>query len=1007
MKLIALPILLWGIGLIAHAQNFQYKYYTEKDGLSSGGVTSLTADKDGFLWVATTAGLNRFDGNTFERFYNNPPDTASIADNNIQKLFIDTRKRLWIGTNAGISLYNERLNNFSNYAPDTSVLPQQGISFGAICDDNENKIWVGTKNELLIFDPETKQFKSSGWAAYAAKVAPANANRQRVIVLGLQKKNTDELWVLSTYGLFSVNTRLKIFKYYNYNGETDFYSLHLDYADTAGNVWMSTYGNGIICFDSKKNTWTPYQTPATLHHYVFTSSIIPYGGDTLVYTQGNTIVFFNSKQKKTTYLLNDPDTVNSIPFNVAEGKAIFRYQNFLWLGTDMGLVKIISFDNPFHFFSLTPYNEVYRVFKLPTANEFLFNTAYPDYSTFIKKADNTIEPVTGAANKIIKVQYQYFAEGKDGNCYLNDDEHFYKYNSATNQTISIPVAGRTAAQPTLTLRNMLIDREGTLWVRSVDLGILKYDTTTNTLVPEKGMPHRQNVEINTMYYDSLTHSIWYSEEFNGVYVYDITTKKTTHYNLGKNPSQRAAAIIYMSGNGNGNVWLSDLQAGLIEYNYDRKSFTRLSSSDGLTSDNCWWTFCSKQGILWINTDNGLCKYDPGTKIFTGFKAADGFPVSPQGLLSTDKSGNIYLPYKNGYYTWNSNAIKGPINRGLIYLKDVQLFNTHLQLDTAYSFSYQENNIRLLFGLLSFDSRDVVALEYSLNGNSWVSTDSHSYISFANLAPGKYNLTVRIKNENIPALHTSFIIAKPFWLRWWFLLLLFTTIVLSIFIINKKRFKRMHTQSLLQQKVMESEMSALRSQMNPHFIFNTLNSINSYIIENKRDEASDYLTDFSRLMRIILEHSQKRTVILSDELNALKLYLELESKRLEAAFDYSVCISAEVDTTAIAIPPLIIQPFAENAIWHGLRGKKSGGYLEIFVKKYDEGVLVIVQDNGIGRQAAEKIEKIKESNSFGTAATMQRILLYDPRSKVQIEDLYDNKGKASGTRVNIYLSQNQL
>ena len=136
-------------------------------------------------------------------------------------------------------------------------------------------------------------------------------------------------------------------------------------------------------------------------------------------------------------------------------------------------------------------------------------------------------------------------------------------------------------------------------------------------------------------------------------------------------------------------------------------------------------------------------------------------------------------------------------------------------------------------MIQVDNRDVVAFEYSLNGNSWVPTDSHSYISFANLAPGKYNLTIRIKNEDIPVLLTSFTIAKPFWLQWWFLLLLFAAIVFSIFIISRKRFKRIHTQSMLQQKLMESEMSALRSQMNPHFIFNTLNSINSYIIENKR------------------------------------------------------------------------------------------------------------------------------------------------------------------------------
>ena len=1005
MKIIALPILLWGIGLLANAQNFHYKYYTEKDGLTNKSVAGIIADKEGFLWVATNMGLNRFDGNAFEKFYNNPADNASIADNNIQKLFIDAKQRLWIGTNAGISLYNERSNNFSNYTPDTTVLPRQGISFGAICDASDNKIWVGTKNELLVFDPETKKFSASGWATYAATVAPAHSNRQRVIVLGLLKKDNDELWVLSTYGLFSVNTSSKKFQYYYFPGQTDFFSLRLDYADAEGNVWMSTYGNGIICFDSKKNNWTNYFAPKTFSNSYYTNSIIQYAGDTLAYTQGATIIFFDGKQKKVLAPLKDPDSVNARLFATAEGQYVFRYQNLIWLGTNMGLVKITPFNNPFHFYPLTNGDEVYRVFKLTGGNEFLFTAIHSEYNTFIKTADNRIKPVKGADNKILQVQYEYYAQGKNGDIFLNDDDHFYRYSHISNTTTVIPVAGRTDSGNSLIMRNMVFDREGTLWVRSVDLGILKYDVAANQLVPEKNIPHRPDIEINTMYYDSLTHCIWYSEEFNGVYVYDIEKKQITHFGLGKNIAQRNAAIIYMSGDGKGNVWLSDLQAGLIAYNYNSKSFTRLNTNDGLISDNCWWTISDKQGMVWINTDKGLCKYNPATKKFAAFKEADGFPFSAQQFLSKDEYGNIYLPFKNGYYTWHSKDIIDVVNKGRIYLKDAQLFDTHLQTDTSFSFSYKENNIRMLFGLLSFDNRDAVVFEYSLNGNSWVTTDNHTYISFANLASGKYNLTVRLKHEDITALHINFTIAKPFWLQWWFLLLLSAIIFLSLFVIGRKRFQRMHQQSLLQQKVMESEMSALRSQMNPHFIFNTLNSINSYIIENKRDEASDYLTDFSRLMRIILEHSQKRTVTLSDELNALKLYLELESKRLEAAFDYSINISNEVDTSAVSIPPLIIQPFAENAIWHGLRGKKTAGHLEIFVKPYNEGTLVIVQDDGIGRHASDKIEKVKESNSFGTAATMQRILLNHPRSKVEIEDLYDSNGEAAGTRVNIYLYHN--
>lgn len=201
------------------------------------------------------------------------------------------------------------------------------------------------------------------------------------------------------------------------------------------------------------------------------------------------------------------------------------------------------------------------------------------------------------------------------------------------------------------------------------------------------------------------------------------------------------------------------------------------------------------------------------------------------------------------------------------------------------------------------------------------------------------------------------------------------------------------------------MSALRSQMNPHFIFNTLNSINSYIIENKKDEASDYLSDFSKLMRLILDHSKKRTITLTDELYALKLYIELESRRLDSSFDYSIEIGPAVDADSITMPPLVIQPFVENAIWHGLRGRKSGGHITIRINRYNYGILILVEDDGIGRTAAGNLQNKIEGDSFGSTATTQRILLNDPLSKVVIEDLYTTENMAAGTRVSIYVNQN--
>ena len=148
-----------------------------------------------------------------------------------------------------------------------------------------------------------------------------------------------------------------------------------------------------------------------------------------------------------------------------------------------------------------------------------------------------------------------------------------------------------------------------------------------------------------------------------------------------------------------------------------------------------------------------------------------------------------------------------------------------------------------------------------------------------------------------------------------------------------------------------EMQALRAQMNPHFIFNCLSSINRFILINKTEEASDYLTKFSRLIRMALHNSEKPLITLENELEALRLYLDLERLRFKNAFNYSITFINTIDINAVYIPPMLIQPFAENAIWHGLMHKKDIGCLEIQLCAEDKTLTCAIIDNGIGRNMA--------------------------------------------------------
>ncbi|HEU5164248.1 MAG TPA: histidine kinase [Chitinophagaceae bacterium] len=215
---------------------------------------------------------------------------------------------------------------------------------------------------------------------------------------------------------------------------------------------------------------------------------------------------------------------------------------------------------------------------------------------------------------------------------------------------------------------------------------------------------------------------------------------------------------------------------------------------------------------------------------------------------------------------------------------------------------------------------------------------------------------------------------------------------------------MHRQAELQQHVTELEMQALRAQMNPHFIFNCLNSINRFILKNETEAASNYLTKFSRLIRMALTHSKKDFISLEDELEMLKLYLDMERLRFKDAFEYSITFKNSIDTGNVFVPPLLLQPFAENAIWHGLMHKDGHGHLDIELRVDNRLLTCTITDDGVGRNKAAEIKSrsAEKSKSMGLQITSERLALLnketDQPTLFNIEDIINEDGKPAGTRV---------
>ena len=213
-----------------------------------------------------------------------------------------------------------------------------------------------------------------------------------------------------------------------------------------------------------------------------------------------------------------------------------------------------------------------------------------------------------------------------------------------------------------------------------------------------------------------------------------------------------------------------------------------------------------------------------------------------------------------------------------------------------------------------------------------------------------------------------------------------------------------TKAELQQQTTELEMQALRSQMNPHFIFNSLNSINRFILQNNKTQASEYLTKFSKLVRLILQNSQASLIPLESELESLELYLTLEALRFNYHFDYKISVPNDVDISALQVPPLILQPYVENAIWHGLMHKEEKGQLDVEVSEENNQLYFKITDNGIGREkaAAMASKSATKHKSMGLTITEHRIAILQNSktltTPVTINDLVNADGSAAGTEV---------
>ena len=349
----------------------------------------------------------------------------------------------------------------------------------------------------------------------------------------------------------------------------------------------------------------------------------------------------------------------------------------------------------------------------------------------------------------------------------------------------------------------------------------------------------------------------------------------------------------------------------------------------------------------------------------------------------------------------------------VFIHGVSIMRRDTVLSENYYLKYNQNFITINYKGITYRDATNLIYKYRLIGssNKWIYTKDRQII-YAFLRPGKYRFEVyAINSEGIESSHSAainFFIHPPFWQTWWFFSIILGFIALLILSFIRYRTIQLKKQHLLQNDLNKYRQQALVRQMDPHFVFNTLNSIQSFIIKNDNIASIQYLSKFSRLMRLILNNSQKQEVRLRDEIDALNLYMELESMRFKHKFEYIINVDNSIDADLSFIPAFIVQPFIENAIWHGIMNLNGPGRIKVDFIADEDLIVCTIEDNGIGRARSMELKSDSGSgkSSMGISITETRLALlssfYGVKLKVTFTDVLSPDNEVIGTKVHVNL-----
>jgi ligand-binding sensor domain-containing protein len=467
------------------------------------------------------------------------------------------------------------------------------------------------------------------------------------------------------------------------------------------------------------------------------------------------------------------------------------------------------------------------------------------------------------------------------------------------------------------------------------------------------------------------------------------------------------------------LWIATSGSGLIHFK-NGKIVQVLKEEDGLTSNICTSIFIDSN-LIWLGTNKGLNRIETGRdkNSVTSFTSANGLGADfINAVLVADT--NVYVGTSAGLTVFSKNSLTEK-SICILHILQISENNKRLKKDSIYSFPYNALNIQIDFTAISFKSAGDMTYYYQLKGldDKWNTTTANS-INFSTLHPGGYTLYLKAINKFGVKSDTEVVritIRPPWWQTWLFritALLVLGSLVLIIYRYNIRNFKRKEElKREFESRFLALEQKALQAQMNPHFIFNALNSIQNFILNLDVEGANDYLSSFASLIRQTLENSMQPFITVASELKYLETYLSLEKLRFRDKFEYTIITDESIDQNNTLLPGMLLQPYIENSIRHGIQHRKdNNGLISLSISKTsDNDVLYTISDNGVGRKKAQELKSSRhiQYQSRGISINEKRIAAINNQFKIHIrikmEDIMAQDGTVEGTRIIVVIPPN--